>query len=160
MPAVLELFCLGIFLTANPSSELQAELENFISTCNAEIGVAVITDSGETICINGESPYPLHSVAKLHQAIAVADCMDHNELPLETEIAIQEHELQPDTFSPLRDEHPSGDFSSTIAELLKFSLQKSDNNACDLLFKSPDWNRGHQCVYPLHRNRTFRHSPR
>ncbi len=134
MPVALELFCLGTLLAANPYSELQAELENFISTCSAEIGVAVITDSGDTICVNGESPYPLHSVAKLHQAIAVADYLNHNEIPLETKITIQAHELQPDTFSPLRDEHPSGDFSITIAELLKFSLQQSDNNACDLMF--------------------------
>lgn len=134
MPAVLELFCLGIFLTANPLSELQTELENFISTCDAEIGVAVITDCGETIRINGESPYPLHSVAKLHQAMAVADYLNNNDIPLETEIAVQERELQPDTFSPLRERHPSGDFSITIADLLKFSLQQSDNNACDLLF--------------------------
>ncbi len=121
--------------TPVPSSELQTELENFISTCNAEIGVAVITDCGEAICVNGESPYPLHSVAKLHQAIVIADYLNNNAIPLETEIAIQAHELQPDTFSPLRDKHPSGDFTITIAELLKFSLQQSDNNACDLLFK-------------------------
>ncbi len=120
--------------TPVPSSELQTELENFISTCNAEIGVAVISDCGETICVNGELPYPLHSVAKLHQAIAVADYLNCNKIPLGTEIAIQAHELQPDTFSPLRDRHPSGDFTVSIAELLKFSLQQSDNNACDLLF--------------------------
>lgn len=131
---LLELFCLGFFLTANPPAELQTELENFISTCNAEIGVAVISDDGETTCVNGKAHYPLHSVAKLHQAIAVADYLNNNKIPLETEVAIQEYELQPDTFSPLRDKHPSGDFSIAIAELLKFSLQQSDNNACDLLF--------------------------
>lgn len=130
----LGLFCLGILLTANPSSELQTELENFISTCSAEIGVAVITDCGDTICVNAESPYPLHSVAKLHQAIAVTDYLNDSKIPLETKLRVQAHELQPDTFSPLQDEHPSGDFSITIAELLRFSLQQSDNNACDLLF--------------------------
>lgn len=134
MPAVLELFCLGVFLTANPSSELQTELENFVSTCSAEIGVAVISDCGDMICVNGESPYPLHSVTKLHQAIAIADCLNNNRIPLTTKLVIQGHELQADTFSPLREEHPSGDFSISIAELLKFSLQQSDNNACDLLF--------------------------
>ena len=134
MPVVLELFCLGMLLTTNPSSELQTELENFISTCSAEIGVAVITDCGDTICVNAESPYPLHSVAKLHQAIAIADYLNNNEISLETKLAIQAYDLQPDTFSPLRDEHPSGEFAITIAELLKFSLQQSDNNACDLLF--------------------------
>ena len=131
---MLELVCFGIFLTTNPTSELQTELENFISTCNAEIGIAVITDGGDTICVNGESPYPLHSVANLHQAIAIADYLNNNDIPLETKLTIQARELQPDTFSPLRDQHPSDDFSITIAELLKFSLQQSDNNACDLLF--------------------------
>lgn len=42
-------------------------------------------------------------------------------------------DLKPDTWSPMRDEHPDGgDFS--VQQLMWYSLVNSDNNACDILF--------------------------
>lgn len=43
--------------------------------------------------------------------------------------------MHPDTYSPLRERHPGRDFSITIAELLRYSVAHSDNNACDILLE-------------------------
>lgn len=75
------------------------------------------------------------SVFKFHQALAVADYLDRNGLTPDTEIFIPEEELVPDTYSPLRKEFPEGEISLSVSRLLEYSLQLSDNNACDILFK-------------------------
>lgn len=42
--------------------------------------------------------------------------------------------MKPDTYSPLRDKYPQGEIEMSIADLLRYTLQQSDNNACDILF--------------------------
>ena len=52
----------------------------------------------------------------------------------ESRIAIGKEDLKPDTYSPLRDKYPDGNVSLSVRELLEYTLQWSDNNACDILF--------------------------
>ena len=99
----------------------------------AEIGIAVILDAQDTVTVNNDDRYPLMSVFKFHQALAVADYLDRNGLTPDTEIFIPEEELVPDTYSPLRKEFPEGEISLSVSRLLEYSLQLSDNNACDIL---------------------------
>lgn len=101
----------------------------------AEIGIAVILDAQDTVTVNNDDRYPLMSVFKFHQALAVADYLDRNGLTPDTEIFIPEEELVPDTYSPLRKEFPEGEISLSVSRLLEYSLQLSDNNACDILFE-------------------------
>lgn len=74
------------------------------------------------------------SVFKFHQALALADYMHHQKQPLETRLLIKKSDLKPDTYSPLRETYPQGGIEMSIADLLKYTLQQSDNNACDILF--------------------------
>ena len=71
---------------------------------------------------------------KYHQALAVAHYLDKHHLPLSTSVFIRKEDLRPDTYSPLRDRYPEGNISLPISELLTYTLQLSDNNACDILF--------------------------
>ena len=118
------------------SAELKAELERYISSCEAEIGACIIIDSRDTIRLNNDTAYPLNSVMKLFQSVALADELHRRQIPLDTRLHIHAAELRPDTYSPLRDSLGSAaDFAMTISELLRYSLQYSDNNACDILFR-------------------------
>ena len=99
------------------------------------IGVAVIINGKDTLTFNNEAHYPLMSVMKYHQALAVAHYLDQRDLPLSTHIRIEKQDLRPDTYSPLRDKYPNGGISLSIGELLTYTLQLSDNNACDILFE-------------------------
>lgn len=101
----------------------------------ATIGVAVIFDGKDTLVMNNQYHYPTMSVYKFHQALAVLDHLSKNNLPLDTKIHVSKSDLLPNTHSPLRDKNPLGNFDMPISELLEYSISKSDNNACDILFK-------------------------
>ena len=102
---------------------------------NATIGVAAIFEGKDTLVINNQYRYPTMSVYKFHQALAVLDHLNKNNLPLDTKIHVDKSDLLPNTHSPLRDKNPAGNFDISISELLKYSVTFSDNNACDILFK-------------------------
>ena len=120
---------------AAQGDDLSYRLKKVIKDKKAEIGIAVILDAQDTVTVNNDDRYPLMSVFKFHQALAVADYLDRNGLTPDTEIFIPEEELVPDTYSPLRDEFPEGEISLSVSRLLEYSLQLSDNNACDILFE-------------------------
>lgn len=113
---------------------IQVALENYIRSQNAEIGVCVIIDSRDTIRINNNTYYPMNSVMKLYQAVAVADYMHREHIPLDSVLTVKAEELHQYTYSPLRDSIGIADFSMSVAEIIRYSLQFSDNNACDILF--------------------------
>jgi len=114
--------------------ELASAVGEVIKGRKAQIGVAVILNSQDTVLVNNACRYPMMSVFKLHQALAVVDSLQRNHLSLETEVLVKKEELKPDTYSPLRDRYPEGGVSLSVGELLKYTLQQSDNNACDILF--------------------------
>lgn len=74
------------------------------------------------------------SIFKLHQAIAILKKIEQSEMRLSDKIFIKQTDLLPDTYSPLRDSYPMGNIQLSIMELLSYSLQLSDNNACDILY--------------------------
>lgn len=132
----LYLFFVSLFLSlfACARKGLESELKAAVADKKALVGVAVIIDGKDTVVINNEERYPMMSVFKFHQALAVADYLERTRLPLETRIYIPAAALRPDTYSPLRDTYPHGDIYMSIGDLLRYTLQQSDNNACDILF--------------------------
>lgn len=118
---------------ASAEGNLKTQLQKIIAGADARVGVAVIAD-GDTLTVNGSPDYPLMSVMKLHQAVAVARILEERGLPLTTTVHIDVQDLKAGTWSPLRDARPGGGFDMSIAELLRYTLQQSDNNACDILF--------------------------
>ena len=113
---------------------LDTQLKEAIKDKKAEIGIAVIIDGKDTITVNNDNHYPLMSVFKFHQALAVADYITKQNQSLDTLLKIEKSDLKPDTYSPLRDKYPQGEIEMSIADLLRYTLQQSDNNACDILF--------------------------
>jgi len=120
--------------TAAKDFTLRKNIVGYVNSCRADIGVAVITDRHDTICVNNAELYPMNSVMKLYQAMAAADVLQRKGTPPDTAISIGQEEIHPTTYSPMRDRLPKGKIRMTVSELLKFSLQQSDNNACDILF--------------------------
>ncbi len=133
----LLLLMLGLWpaAPARSAADLRQELETFVAGKPADIGIAVIINSDRTVTVNNDRRYPLMSVFKFHQALAVADRLRELRLPLDTRLWITARDLAPDTWSPRRAARPGGPFSISIADLLRYTLQQSDNNACDILFE-------------------------
>lgn len=117
----------------------QFSLESIVKSVTdgkkATVGVAVITDEGNVQAVNDTVRFPLMSVFKFHGALAVLHQLDQQQLPLETELLIGKDDLLPKTYSPLRDKYPNGNIKMSVADLLRYSISLSDNNACDILLK-------------------------
>ena len=125
---------LGLMLTGITSGSENSRLpQAYVTAQPARVGVALL-ENGQLHTL-GEGEFPLMSVVKLHQACYVLHCMEERGLRPEDTLLIHYSELRQDTYSPMLREHRDSVFRLTLRELLAYSLQLSDNNACDLLFR-------------------------
>lgn len=122
-----------LFFSVGTAGTLQKQIRSILKDKQAMIGVAVLYNGKITVSINNDQGYAMLSTFKFPLALAVCDYLDRKKLPLETEIYVSQTALHPDTYSPLRDKRPEGDFHISIKELLRYSVSLSDNNACDIL---------------------------
>lgn len=116
-------------------TDVRLALESYISGKDARIGVAVIVNGKDTISVNGDRDFPMMSVFKFPQALAVADYCMKNGIGLTDSILIKADEMKENTWSPMRKKYGVGDIRLPVSELIDYTLQQSDNNACDILFR-------------------------
>ena len=84
--------------------------------------------------VNETQTYPMHSVMKFPQALLVADYLNKTRIGLDQKVMVKKEDLLQDTWSPMLKLFENERMFS-YAELLALSLQQSDNNACDILFR-------------------------
>lgn len=116
-------------------TDMETELKTYIHDKDARIGVAVIINGADTVSVNGRLLFPMLSVYKFPQALAVADYCSRNNISLDDNIRITADELRPDTWSPMRDTHGKREISMPLSDILAYTVKQSDNNACDVLFQ-------------------------
>lgn len=131
MALVIALICAASCSSAGKSA-LEMRLEAAISGFPGEVGIAVISGA-DTISINGDGRFPMFSVVKFHQALAVCDTLRSNAFSRPFTVTVTAEDLKPETWSPMRQRFPNGG-TFTLEQLLEYSLVESDNNACDILF--------------------------
>lgn len=117
------------------ADRLGSQLTEYVSAKDANIGIAVLSDDGEIISVNGDEYFPMLSVYKFPQALSVANYCRDNGISLNDTIEIAAAEVRDNTYSPLREKYGIRDLRLPLAELLTNSIQFSDNNACDILFR-------------------------
>lgn len=116
-------------------TELRDSVQLVADSYPGEIGVAVITARGDTLTVNNEAKYPLMSVFKLHQAIALCDLFGRTGQSLDSVVSIPRNELNPDTWSPMLKEYTADTISLPIRTLLSYTLTLSDNNASNWMYE-------------------------
>ena len=132
---------LGALLAAGCSAPvsrraaLERELQALADTVPGRVGIAAVFGPGDTLRINDRPGYPMASVYKFHQALALLDSLDRAGLTPELPIVVRRADLHSDTWSPLREARPAGGYALPVSELLHYSVAQSDNNVCDLLFR-------------------------
>lgn len=100
------------------------------------VGVSILNlDTRDTLSYNGHVHLPMQSVMKFSIAITVLHEIDQGHFKLDQLIHIDKSDYY-DTYSPLRDKHPGGNFDISIRELLSYMVSLSDNVACDVLLKA------------------------
>lgn len=99
---------------------------------NATVGAAFSID-GQLFTFNDEHRYPLMSVFKLHVAIAALQKMENECIAPDSLRFIESSQIHKDTYSPLRELYPERNFYLSYADLMRYAVSQSDNNACDIL---------------------------
>jgi beta-lactamase class A/beta-lactamase class A VEB len=100
---------------------------------NVELAIAGLEDNF-SLTVNPNKRFPMQSVYKFPLALAVLDQVDKGKLSLERKIHVTKADLRADTWSPLRDAYPEG-VDISLSDLLGYTVSKSDNNGCDILFR-------------------------
>lgn len=114
---------------------LKTDLKSYVADKDAHIGIAVIINGKDTVSVNGTEEFPMMSVFKFPQSLAVADYCIRNNIALSDSITIKADEIMENTWSPMRDKYGVTDMKRPVSELLDYTLRQSDNNACDILFR-------------------------
>ena len=113
---------------------LQKEFYAFIDSMPGTVGVAFVSD-GDTVTVNNGVHFPMMSVFKMHEALAVANTLERSGISLDTLLSINRVDLDLDTWSPMLKEYTAERFTVPVSKLLEYAVTKSDNNASNLLFR-------------------------
>lgn len=99
-----------------------------------DLAVAVVhVESGRTVEVEGAKALPLYSVFKLPLAIAVLKAVADKRVSLEQEVKLGPEDVAPGTqFNTDLWRKPT---EKTVAELLEFSIVRSDNTSSDKLLQ-------------------------
>lgn len=119
--AILSL-CLGLIMVAETQGQ----------TLCSQYGASIF-NGNSTHGHQEDTPFAMHSVVKLPQALYVAEFLSRNGLTLDDSVLVCKDSLDTETWSPMLTTF-DGTRHFSYAELLRWSLAASDNNACDLLF--------------------------
>ena len=90
----------AIFLTIHgcrPASDWQTQLRTELQayTLDAQIGIALLLENGDSLTLNNRQHYEMMSVFKFHQALAVCNYLHHHNQSLDTLLHITPDDLKP-----------------------------------------------------------------
>jgi len=120
---------------AQSNELLRRDIEAILSTKKAKVGVSIMGDNGkDTLSINGDHHFPMQSVFKFHIALTVLSQIEQGKFSLDQLIKINENQLLPGLYSPIREKYPKG-ASLKISEILEYTVSQSDNVGCDVLLR-------------------------
>ena len=131
------LFLLISIFSFAQKAELKKEISKITEGKKATVAVSVlgIDFPFQYNNNNAEKKLPMQSVFKYHIALAVLDLVDQGKLSLDQKVLIKKSELLPNTWSPIREKNPEGNFEMPISELIEYSVAMSDNVGCDVLLR-------------------------
>ena len=120
---------------AQTADSLQQKIQGIIAGKDAEVGVSIVAGDGKDILsINGDEHFPLQSVFKFHIALVALSEIDKGKFSLDQKIKIEQKELLPGLYSPIREKYPTG-ATLKLSEILEYTVSESDNVGCDVLLR-------------------------
>lgn len=120
-------------VSSDYKAELKKELTAIADSAKGDVGIALIYD-GDSLTVNNDAIYPMMSVFKLHQAVALCRMFEENGTSLDSVMTLRRSELDPDTWSPMLKDHTGEEISLPMRRLLEYTLIESDNNASNEMF--------------------------
>ncbi len=137
MKKILTSFLFFVTLIFVQSQSLKQQISSIIKDKKAIAAVSIkgINFPFEFNNENAKKRLPMQSVFKYHIALAVLDLVDKGQLSLDQKVFIKKSELLPQTWSPIREKNPEGNFEMPISELIEYTVAMSDNVGCDVLLR-------------------------
>ncbi len=118
------------------NENLELRIKKYLENKRAKVGLALLhIENGDTLTIGEQNQYPMQSVYKFHLALTILKKVDQGKFTPNQKIGVSKSDLLPKTWSPMREKYPEGNADLSLREILEFTVSKSDNNGCDLLFK-------------------------
>lgn len=127
------LFCVLCSCGGKRETCIERQIAEIITDVPGTVGVAFVSDS-DTVTVNNGQRFPMMSVFKLHQALAVMHRLDSLGWSPDSLLFISATELDRNTWSPMLKKYDDKYFRISIADLVHYSLTVSDNNASNILF--------------------------
>ncbi|WCT14642.1 class A beta-lactamase, subclass A2 [Mucilaginibacter jinjuensis] len=126
----------GVFACNAQSVALRNNIAEIAKESKGKVGVSMLNlETGDKLSLAGRDHFPMQSVMKYPIAITVLHEIDKGHFKIDQLIHIDKADYF-DTYSPLKDKHPEGNFDISIRELLSYMVSLSDNVACDVLLKT------------------------
>ena len=141
LPALVAIAMLCSCSSTGKYDKLQLSLTEFVKDKDANIGIAIIIDSGDTISVKGDKEFPMLSIYKFPIALAFAEHCRSRNLPFDYPVSVFPEDLHPDTYSPMTETILASSRLTTdtlkmpAIQLAAYMLQQSDNNASDIVLR-------------------------
>jgi beta-lactamase class A len=137
MACFLAFLSAGLWIQSGATESLKGQIETVARSAQGRVGVAIMElETGDSVAVNGDQPFPMQSVYKFPIGMAVLRRVDLGQLKLAQKVKIAAADLLPSQMhSPIRDRYPSGTELS-VDELLRFMVAESDGTACDVLLNA------------------------
>jgi beta-lactamase class A len=118
---------------AQPSADLLNAVQALGTSFKGEVGISVRDiDEGWVVAWEGDRPRPQQSVSKFWVAIAVMDAVDQGRLSLSDSVTVTRSDLTL-FHQPIRALVGKDGYRTTIGELLRGAMTRSDNTCNDVL---------------------------
>lgn len=113
---------------------LRVQVADIAESISGDVGVAIrLIERGDTMSYHGAHPFPMQSVYKFPLGLQIMNDVDNGKVTLDQKIPVTKNDYF-NTHSPLMKEYPEG-INIAVGELLKYTIEWSDNVACDILFR-------------------------
>ena len=113
---------------------LESRLQTIAQGTDGELGVCAKLPDGALACVNGDQRYSMQSVMKLIVGAAVMDAADRGVLQLDDRVVLTRKDLSLHVQPLARIVRETGEFRTTIGDLVERAVVESDSAATDFLY--------------------------
>lgn len=116
-------------------ARLLDDLRRIAETSGGMVGLSAWhIETGERVSIRGDERFPMGSVYKLPIAVSLFQRIERGDVSLTDKVRLTERDYRPG-HSPLALSTNAKPVTLSVAELLRWMLEESDNTACDAILR-------------------------
>lgn len=133
----LSVFIVLLINRISAAQSIEAEITKIARDAKGNVGAGImLAETGETAWLKADQHFPMQSVYKLPIAMAILSKVDAGLFSPDSLILVTKDDfISKYQHSPIRDEHPEGNFKLKLRDLIRYSVSESDGTASDVLMR-------------------------